>query len=121
MTRQVLRTEIWRDQSDNLQYTVYCKTDLLNALCPIITRYRLPDIDSTLEEYRKGQRMTDASEPCVMGNTRRDSRYRSAIDKDDIIYAVTDNFGYFKSDFLDAVLGGPEGLSKKTDAFAKAG
>ena len=38
-----------------------------------------------------------------------------AIDKDDIIYAVTDNFGYFKSDFLDAVLGGPEGLSKKTD------
>jgi hypothetical protein len=44
----------------------------------------------------------------------------AAIDKDDIIYAVTDNFGYFKSDFLDAVLGGPEGLSKKTDAFAKA-
>ena len=44
-----------------------------------------------------------------------------AIDKDDIIYAVTDNFGYFKSDFLDAVLDGPEGLSKKTDAFAKAG
>ena len=68
MTRQVLRTEIWRDQSDNRQYTVYCKTDLLNALCPIITRYRLPDIDSTLEEYRKGQRKTDASEPCVMGN-----------------------------------------------------
>ena len=44
-----------------------------------------------------------------------------AIDKDDIIYAVTDNFGYFKSDFLDAVLDGPEGLSKKIDAFAKAG
>jgi hypothetical protein len=38
VTRQVLRTEIWRDQSDNRQYTVYCKTDLLNALCPIITR-----------------------------------------------------------------------------------
>ena len=55
VNRQVLRRDQIRDSSDGRRYTVYWKTQLLDALCPIITQYQLPDIDGTLEEYRREQ------------------------------------------------------------------
>jgi len=53
LERQMVVKEKRVDGSDNMEYTVYCKTNLLKELCSQIMSVQLVDIAKILEEYRK--------------------------------------------------------------------
>ena len=50
-----MRGNTVRDPLENMEYKVYCKTDLLKALCPQIIAVGLPDVDVILDDYSAQQ------------------------------------------------------------------
>jgi hypothetical protein len=54
--KQVLIKDVIQDPFDDKKYTIYCKTDQLNAICPKINNIHLPVIEKILEEHRGSNR-----------------------------------------------------------------